>query len=319
MFMKKFLAICTTVAIISTNALVATANPKTIPTKDVSSYTVQELGDIFKEYCIENNLILTENTPEYEKYLRDFLLNENYSTNNTERIKQIRAYAAIYLNRDYLSTENNSNNNLVKNSLLKNNSIDSLTVTDIKSITEEDDRISKNEMLKSTRSYSGYSPSSATSYAKKHAKSPNSSYADFTNYGGDCTNFVSQAIFAGKVKQVVGSNYGTNGWFYKTSTNRSATWTGANQFGNYWRGKVGSVSGRYKTDIIPKAKAGDVIQYKEGATGLRYHSLIVTQKLTNDLNIAQRTDNYVGSWVNRGGIPNHGGYETYFDLVKFAS
>ena len=319
MFIKKFLAICTTVAIISTNALVATASTKTINTKDVSNYTVQELEDVFNDYCVENDLTLTKNTSEYETYLRDFLLDENYSIDNDEIIKQIRAYAAIYLNKDYLSSQENSNNNLVKKVLLEHNTFDSLTVSDVKSITEEDDRISKNEMLKSTKSYSGYSPSSAISYAKRHAYSPNSNYADFTSYGGDCTNFVSQAIYAGKVRQVVGSNYGTNGWFYKTSTNRSATWTGANQFGNYWRGKVGYVSGRYKTDIIPKAKAGDVIQYKEGATGLRYHSLIVTQKLTNDLNIAQRTDNYLGSWVKRGGIPNHGGYETYFDLVKFAS
>ncbi|ENY99994.1 amidase domain-containing protein [Clostridium thermobutyricum] len=317
--MKKFLSVFATIAILSTNVLVANAKPLTTSTKDISNYTVYELENIFEKYCFDNNLNLEKNTSEYESFLRNFLLNENYSIKDTETIKQIRAYAAIYLNRDYLDSENNNNNNIVKKSLLDSKSLDSLTVGDVKDITEEDDRISEVEKLYQSKSYSGYSASSAISYAKKHAKSPNGNYADFTSLGGDCTNFVSQAIYAGKVKQVVGSNYGTNGWFYKTSTQRSATWTGANQFGNYWRGKVGSYSGRYKTDIIPKAKAGDIIQYKEGATGLRYHSLIVTQKLSNDLNIAQRTDNYVGSWVNRGGIPPHGGYETYFDLIKFAS
>ncbi|MBR4545724.1 MAG: amidase domain-containing protein [Oscillibacter sp.] len=55
----------------------------------------------------------------------------------------------------------------------------------------------------------------------------NKAYASFNPYGGDCANFTSQCIYAGGMPQVVTKAYGNDGWYYKTSTNRSATWTGA--------------------------------------------------------------------------------------------
>ena len=55
----------------------------------------------------------------------------------------------------------------------------------------------------------------------------NKSYASFNSVGGDCANFTSQCIYAGGMPQVVTKAYGNDGWYYKTSTNRSATWTGA--------------------------------------------------------------------------------------------
>lgn len=200
---------------------------------------------------------------------------------------------------------------------MKSSKLELQTVGDIKKITEEDEENSKIESLMQPRYYQGYLPNLATQYAITHVHSPNPNFADFTEYGGDCTNFVSQSLASGGVRQVIGQNYGENGWFYTTSSQRSSTWTGAHQFGNYWRGKVPVFTGRYKGDIIKYAGAGEVIQYKEYATGLRYHSVMVTSTLSDDLYIAQRTGNYYGLWSGRGGIHDHNGYETYFDLLKF--
>ena len=77
--------------------------------------------------------------------------------------------------------------------------------------------------------YSAYNVDAAVAYSDKYALNYNTAYANFASYGGDCANFASQCINAGGMPQVVGSKYGTNGWFYKASNNRSATWTGANQ------------------------------------------------------------------------------------------
>lgn len=84
--------------------------------------------------------------------------------------------------------------------------------------------------------YTAYNVNAAVSYSDTYALNYNSAYYNFNSLGGDCANFTSQCINAGGMPQVVGSQYGTNGWFYKTSNNRSATWTGANSL-RTWMGQ----------------------------------------------------------------------------------
>ena len=43
----------------------------------------------------------------------------------------------------------------------------------------------------------GYRREAAVEYAKKWAMGRNPRYLDFENFGGDCTNFASQCIYAG--------------------------------------------------------------------------------------------------------------------------
>lgn len=60
-------------------------------------------------------------------------------------------------------------------------------------------------------------------YAKKWAYSRNPKYYNYEYIGGDCTNFVSQCIYAGCNTM----NYNVNsGWYYKTANNKSPSWTG---------------------------------------------------------------------------------------------
>lgn len=87
----------------------------------------------------------------------------------------------------------------------------------------------ENTSLFSTNFYKDYNVKAAIEYADKYAINYNPAYYNFNNIGGDCANYVSQCISAGGMPQVVCSQYGTSGWFYKTSSNRSATWTGAPQ------------------------------------------------------------------------------------------
>ena len=75
--------------------------------------------------------------------------------------------------------------------------------------------------------YTSYNVSNVVSYADQYWYNYNPAYANFNDVGGDCANYTSQSIFAGGMPQVVGTPYGMDGWYYKTSTDRSATWTSA--------------------------------------------------------------------------------------------
>ncbi len=92
--------------------------------------------------------------------------------------------------------------------------------------------------------YNSYNVTAAVEYSDEYALSYNTSYANFNGVGGDCANFVSQCIYAGGMPQVKCEPYGTNGWYYKSSSNRSATWTGA----KYLRQWMGNNRGKLVND-----------------------------------------------------------------------
>lgn len=90
----------------------------------------------------------------------------------------------------------------------------------------------------STKAYV-YSGITAANFARAHwniAISPISNYTDYTNAGGDCTNFLSRCLREGGWLQ-------TNKWFYKKNSSvsgnnmslygRSPSWAGANYFYQY--------------------------------------------------------------------------------------
>jgi len=68
-----------------------------------------------------------------------------------------------------------------------------------------------------------YDRESAVAYAKRWALSRNPQYFDFTEIGGDCTNFVSQCIYAGAKVMNFTPIFG---WFYRSASDRTASWTG---------------------------------------------------------------------------------------------
>ena len=75
--------------------------------------------------------------------------------------------------------------------------------------------------------YIPYDRQRAVEYARRWALERNPIFEDYTGIGGDCTNFVSQAIFAGTCVQ----NYSTDyGWYFISPENRAPAWTIQNRF-----------------------------------------------------------------------------------------
>ena len=116
-----------------------------------------------------------------------------------------------------------------------------------------------------------YDRASAVSYALKYALTRNPNYYNFDNLGGNCTNFVSQSIFAGcKVM-----NYSPLGWYYNSVNDRSPAWTGVNQLftfltNNKSVGPFATLSNKQSVSI------GDVVQLGRSDNDF-YHAMVVTQ------------------------------------------
>lgn len=130
-----------------------------------------------------------------------------------------------------------------------------------------------------------YKRENAAEYARKFAFSQNVYFGNFAEIGGNCTNFVSQAIFAGSCQM----NYTpTFGWYYISLNERSPSWTGVEFFYNFMVGNTGI--GPFGRDArIDELEIGDVIQLGRNADGF-YHALLVVGFEGDDPLVAAQTN-----------------------------
>jgi len=110
----------------------------------------------------------------------------------------------------------------------------------------------------------------ALEYARTWALSRNPLFIDYTGQGGNCTNFVSQCVYAGSCTM----NYTpVFGWYYLTDRERTASWTGVTYFFNFMTGNEGP--GPWGVQVgQEEAEVGDVIQYYRTAVGW-YHTVLI--------------------------------------------
>ena len=134
-----------------------------------------------------------------------------------------------------------------------------------------------------------YIRENALRYANRYALSQNPIFGNFAGIGGNCTNFVSQCIYAGCCKM----NYKpTFGWYYISLNERSPSWTGVEYFYNFitTNNDVGPFGKEATSDEV---EVGDVIQLGRDGEGY-YHTLIIIGFDGNDTLIAAQTDNALG-------------------------
>lgn len=129
----------------------------------------------------------------------------------------------------------------------------------------------------------------AVDYARKWAYGRSPVYADFTHMGGDCTNFISQCIFAaGAVMNFTPDT----GWYYISLNDRSAAWTGVEYFSKFILTNRGA--GPFGILIpIEQAAVGDVIQLGN-RTGY-YHTLIIVSIKDGEIFTAAHTRDVFGA------------------------
>lgn len=128
-----------------------------------------------------------------------------------------------------------------------------------------------------------YNRDAAIAYARKWALSRNPAYYDFERLGGDCTNFTSQCIHAGARTMNFTPTFG---WYYRSSYDRSPSWTGVDYLYNFL---VNNQSvGPYahvvsQTDVVP----GDIVQLGT-ESGNFYHSPFIIA-VTPTIQVAAHT------------------------------
>lgn len=109
----------------------------------------------------------------------------------------------------------------------------------------------------------------AVEYASRWAFSRNPLFYDYTGIGGNCTNFVSQCVYAGSCTMNFTAIFG---WYYLSDKERTASWTGVEFFYNFMTGNKGpGPFGRECTE--EELLVGDIIQLGRTEEGY-YHTLI---------------------------------------------
>ena len=125
----------------------------------------------------------------------------------------------------------------------------------------------------------------AVTYAKKYAFGQNPIFGNFRGIGGNCTNFVSQSIYAGSCVM----NYTpTFGWYYVSLNDRSPSWTGVQYFYNFMIGNT-DVGPFGKEATSDEMEIGDVIQLGNEQDGF-YHTLLAVGFEGEDILVAAQTD-----------------------------
>lgn len=118
--------------------------------------------------------------------------------------------------------------------------------------------------------------SAIVNYAYRYWSNYNTSYRNFNNSGnrgGDCTNFVSQAVLAGGWPQVLGWYRSNSVWWYNFS-NQSWTWINAHRWYLFTRQRPRASALSNVSALVP----GDILQVDFDRDGSIDHSIIVTRK-----------------------------------------
>lgn len=112
----------------------------------------------------------------------------------------------------------------------------------------------------------------ALEYTNKWSLGRNPRFFDYEKIGGDCTNFVSQVLLAGKCAM----NYSkTLGWYYIDGHNKSPSWTGVNFQYNFLINN--KTKGPFAHEVsVSDIEEGDIVQLNFQDDYYFDHSLIIT-------------------------------------------
>lgn len=157
---------------------------------------------------------------------------------------------------------------------------------------------------------SGYNGAAAAAYADTYWQSYNPAWPSFANSGGDCTNFVSQAIFAGGITMRLSPPNSGNAAWYMVRTKRhwyyAAPWVNAQDnsiFALQHLAGVTQVAAYYGVapgqKVADNATQGDIVLYDFNNDGVYDHEAIVVANdgTSWDLVDAHTNNRYHAYWT----------------------
>ena len=117
-----------------------------------------------------------------------------------------------------------------------------------------------------------YNRAAAVAYANEWAYRRNPEYFDFSDLGGNCTNFASQCLYAGSGVMNYTPIYG---WYYVSLNNRAPAWTGVDELYRFLTTNRGA-GPRGRVTGLDAIRDGDIIQLKfEKGTRFAHSPVVV--------------------------------------------
>jgi hypothetical protein len=128
-----------------------------------------------------------------------------------------------------------------------------------------------------------YNREAAVSYALQWWNNANPAYRNFGN--NDCTNFVSQCLYAGGWPMRGWNKWSLSHWFYYSGYYYSNTWTVADDFSKFLtiyscRGRARSLAYKPWDRYF---KIGDIVQIDYNMDGKWDHTMIITKVTANEI------------------------------------
>lgn len=137
-----------------------------------------------------------------------------------------------------------------------------------------------------------YDRESVLRYARRWALSRNPLFYNFTEVGGDCTNFVSQAVLAGSCVMNFTPDFG---WYYLSVDDRAPAFTGVEPFWSFFTGdptfsEANGGIGPFGREVDEsEIRAGDVVQLGR-ENGSWYHTLLATGRMGDTLLVSAHSN-----------------------------
>lgn len=136
-----------------------------------------------------------------------------------------------------------------------------------------------------------YNRKKAVEYAEKWAFKRNPHYYNFDLIGGDCTNFISQCIYAGSNTMNYDNIYG---WYYNSANDKSPSWTGVEFLYNFL---INNKSLGPIANNTEEIEIGDVVQLSFDNEKFT-HSLIIVGKEDKKILVASHSLDSYGRDIN---------------------
>lgn len=125
--------------------------------------------------------------------------------------------------------------------------------------------------------YMEYNRAAAVAYANEWAYARNPEFYDFSDLGGNCTNFASQCLFAGSGVMNYTPIYG---WYYVSLNNRAPAWTGVDELYRFLTTNRGP-GPRARLVTLAEIREGDIIQIRFTDEGRFDHTPVVVDAGNN--------------------------------------
>lgn len=272
----------------------------------IDNVSLGQIQDIFVDYLDEKGLPLEPGTAEYYNYVLEQLLDHSDTDLcDHDNYDLIHAYMVEYklAYEDYLLCSSDTaplsadaiagvNDCIVEDDssqaidFVLSESFLSKTIGDI---IAENQLSSAKSPISRAATLSSYSGEDAAAYAKKYADGNNSTYPHYAT--GDCTNFVSQCIYAGGIKMDGSNNKSgtydsTTDWYciyinsflgfrqYAVTT----SWIRVADFNTYMSSLATKSTKTTISSLISACEVGDPVLLADKTTGTPYHAIIISGK-----------------------------------------